>query len=311
MLTVRERACPRRNRRGLRRFCARSLSAVAVSAALFAAPAALADPDESPAPAPPAWVPALPQPAKSRVATAVVTTLRAGAPFEVDVTLPDEVSDSERVGALGFPVTRPDADGTERPGFLTAAQCANGVAGAPVAVTKTFVYREKFEQTRIGEVTDLPAGDLRPALPDQPWTMPVSPIAVVAPPESGWPLPVDTAVNGRPATAATVATAADAWGAPVSWTDSLGRVVTGRVLDPADTPEPATIPVGVERVVIAADAPLELGAELTRGSAVTAMIDGVVQTLGIVTAADPARNRVVVDLIAPWLAAQHARLVTR
>ncbi|MBS9534246.1 hypothetical protein KIH27_11675 [Mycobacterium sp. M1] len=82
------------------------------------------------------------------------------------------------------------------------------------------------------------------------------------------------------------------------------------MLDPASTSELASIPAGVDRVVIAADDPSEPLYPMTRGSAVIAEVGGIRQNLGIVVAVDNDRHWLVVDLIKPFLAAHRAQLRT-
>jgi hypothetical protein len=216
----------------------------------MAAVVALGDPadtTDTQVPAPP--VVAAPPAMKSRVATAPVSELHAGAPIMVGADTPDDVADDIR-------------------------------------------------------------GDGQPTVPGEPWTIPTSPLAVLGPVQGGWALPVDGRVNGQPPTGAMVSTAERACRAPAAWTNSFGRAVTGQVLDPAVTPELTNIPAGIERVVIAADDPAEPVDRLTRGSPVTAQIDGIVENLGIVTGVDPGRRWVVVDLVGPFLSAQRAQLLT-
>lgn len=246
---------------------------------------------------------------KSRVATAPVSVLQPGAPVMVGVDTPDDDSRLVEPCQLGFYVDFAGSDGQRRPGFLTAGPCAQGDSHAPVFVTKTFVYKQRFEQTKIGEISYLDGGDVQPTIRDQPWTVPTSPLAVVSSPPDGWPLSVTTDVMGRPPTERMVANARSAWRATATWNDGE-RIVTGRVLDPPTTPELANIPTGIERVVIAADDPTEPLYPGVRGAPVTAQIDGATENLGIIVAVDPDRHRVVVDLVGSFLAARQAQLRT-
>ncbi|ORB00400.1 hypothetical protein BST33_12020 [Mycolicibacter minnesotensis] len=93
------------------------------------------------------------------------------------------------------------------------------------------------------------------------------------------------------------------------WTDLDGRVVAGRVVDPAAAAELRDIPPGIDRVVVAADDPNTAIDAKIIGAPVTADVDGSIANLGIITAVDPARRWVVVDLIAPFLVRHNAVLV--
>ncbi|MGV0633967.1 hypothetical protein ABQE69_10235 [Mycolicibacillus trivialis] len=141
---------------------------------------------------------------------------------------------------------------------------------------------------------------------DPPWSLPFAPVAVFGPVNGDWVLPVATTVHERPVPTRTVRRADEVEhsGATATWTSSFGTTVTGHILDPATTPELASVPATVQRVVIAADDPTadpQPFYNLILGSPVTVEIDGVTANLGMVTGVDPDRHWVVVDLLGPML----------
>jgi hypothetical protein len=238
-----------------------------------------------------------------------VSSLRPGVPIMVGD------GDATTVWCMaGFYVDYPDPShaGQRLPAFITAAQCAQGDSHAPVSVMRAGAAGQGPKSTNIGEITYLPPGDGRPAVGGEPWTIPTSPMAVFSSGTPNWVMPVDIVVNDKAPTSQTVQTAAlaEQRNAPAMWTNSLGLVVTGRVLNPASTPELNDIPAGIERVVVAADDATKPIDQWVRGSPVTVNVDGVTSNLGIIVGADEARHWVVVDLIGPFLAKQDARLVT-
>jgi hypothetical protein len=217
------------------------------------------------------------------------------------------------VCTAGFYVSLPDPSdpGTRLNGFVTAAQCARGGGKAPVAVMKVEAAGMAPTQTKVGQMTYLTAGEMRPRVAHEPWTMPISPFAVFSSGRDDWDLPVDAIINDQPSTAQVVQTAdavENSW-APVAWTGLDGRVAAGHVLDPAATPELRDLPAGSERVVVAADDMETPIGEQLAGAPVTAQVDGSTQNLGIITGIDETRHWVVVDLIGPFLARQNAALV--
>jgi hypothetical protein len=218
------------------------------------------------------------------------------------------------VCTAGFYLDYPDPNhpGRRIPGFVTAAQCAAGNGHAPVAVMQAEAAGQPPKRTQIGQVTYLPAGDERPAVTGEPWTNPISPLAVFSSGQPNWALPVGTMVNGADPSSQLVQTAqqAEQRQAAAKWTNSFGVVVSGRVLDPAATPELQDLPAGIERVVVAADDPAQPVYPEVLGSAVTADVDGGTANLGTIVGTDETRHWVVVDLIAPFLAQRGAQLLT-
>lgn len=217
------------------------------------------------------------------------------------------------VCTTGFYVDFPDpnAAGRRLTGFVTGAQCAHGDEDAPVTVMKIEGAGLAPTRTKIGEIAYLAAGEARPQVGGEPWTMPISPLAVFSSGPGGWPLPVDGAVNGKPPTAETIETVdvVQHSRSRAAWTDLDGRVVGGHVVDPAVTAEVRNIPAGIDRVVVAADdANIAIDAKII-GAPVTAEVDGSTANLGIITGVDVARHWVVVDLIGPFLTRQNAVLV--
>ncbi len=241
----------------------------------------------------------LPPPINSaRLYAGPVAVLAPGAPIMVG----DDPADPTRICQAGFAVT--DATGITR--FLTAAQCAHGDARAPVSVTRSAPDEQtgEVDEQRIGALSYLSPGV--PERIDPPWSLPFSPVAVFGPATGDWVLPVATTVHDHPVSTHTVHDAGEVRrsGATATWTSASGTTVTGHILDPATTPELATLPATVERVVVAAD---DLTADpppvynLLLGSPVTVEIDGDTANLGVVTGVDPNRHWVVVDLPAPVL----------
>ncbi|WP_409435908.1 hypothetical protein [Mycobacterium sp. SMC-14] len=217
------------------------------------------------------------------------------------------------VCTTGFYVDFPDPDaaGRRATGFVTGAQCAHGDGDAPVAVMKIEDAGLAPTRTKIGEIAYLAAGESRPRVADEPWTMPISALAVFSSGPGGWPLPVDGTVNGRPPAADTIETidAVQHNRAHAAWTDLDGRVIEGHVVDPAVTMELRDVPAGIDRVVVAADdANAGIDARII-GAPVTAEVDGSTGNLGIITGIDVARHWVVVDLIGPFLRRQNAALI--
>lgn len=237
-----------------------------------------------------------------------VSSLRPG----VSIMVGDKTS---TVCTAGFYLDYPDPNhpGQLLPGFVTAAQCAGGDGHAPVAVMQAQAAGQPPKRTQIGQVTYLPTGDENPAVTGAPWTIPSSPLAVFSSGQPNWALPVETTVNGTPPTGQLVQTAqqAEQRTAAAKWTNSFGAVVSGRVLDPAATPQLRDLPAGIERVVVAADDPAQPVYPDVLGSAVTVDVDGGTANLGTVVGTDETRHWVVVDLIAPFLAQHNAQLVTR
>ncbi|MFL0278222.1 hypothetical protein [Mycobacterium sp. SMC-19] len=208
------------------------------------------------------------------------------------------------VCTTGFYVDFPDPDaaGRRSTGFVTGAQCAHGDGDAPVAVMKIEDAGLAPTRTKVGQIAYLAAGESRPRVADEPWTMPTSALAVFSSGPGGWPLPVNGTVNGRPPTADTIETidAVQHNRARAAWTDLDGRVVEGHVVD---------VPAGIDRVVVAADdANAGIDAKII-GSPVTAEVDGSTSNLGIITGIDVARHWVVVDLIGSFLRRQNAALI--
>lgn len=236
-----------------------------------------------------------------------VSHLRPGVPIMVG-------DKATTVCIAGFYIDYPDPNhpGQRLPAFLTAAQCARGNSHAPVAVMKAEAAGQSPKRTQIGEVIYVTAGDQRPAVVDQPWTIPTSPLAVFSSGRPDWAMPVEIMVNDKVPTSEIFQTAqpAEQRKAPAKWTNSLGVVVTGHVLDRASTPELKDIPASIERVVVAADDPAKPIYEAVLGSPVTVDVDGVTHNLGIIIGTDETRHWVVVDLIGPFLAQQGAHLVT-
>jgi hypothetical protein len=217
------------------------------------------------------------------------------------------------VCTAGFYVSLPGPSdpGTRLNGFVTAAQCARGGGKAPVAVMKVGDAGMAPTQTKVGQMTYLTAGEMRPRVAGEPWTMPRSPLAVFRSVPGGWPLAVDVAINDEPPAPDVIQTAVAVQDgrAPAAWTTLDGLVVTGQVLDPAATPELRDLPAGSERVVVAADdMETPIGEQLV-GAPVTAQVDGSTQNLGIITGIDETRHWVVVDLIGSFLLRQNAELV--
>lgn len=216
------------------------------------------------------------------------------------------------VCTAGFYVDLPDPNdpGRRFSGFVTAGQCAHGDGHAPVAVMKVEEGGLAPTRTKIGEMVYLTAGDASPRVASEPWTVPVSPLAVFSSRRGDWVLPIAVTVNDKPPTAETVQrveAVQDGW-VPAAWTGLDGLVDTGRVLDPAATPELRGIPAGVGRVVVAPAMTTPIGERLI-GAPVTVEIGGSTQNLGIITGIDEVRHWVVVDLIGPFLARQNAELV--
>ncbi len=220
---------------------------------------------------------------------------------------------STTVCTSGFYLDFPDPGnaGQRTAGFVIGAQCAHGDEDAPVFVMKSEADGLASTRTKVGEIIYRTPGEARPNVADRPWTMPTSPLAVFSsgPGESG--LTVGGAVNGEPPTADAIQTAdvVQRRQAHAMWTDLDGRVVAGRVVDPAAAAELRDIPPGIDRVVVAADDPNTAIDAKIIGAPVTADVDGSIANLGIITAVDPARRWVVVDLIAPFLVRHNAVLV--
>ncbi|OBG05653.1 hypothetical protein A5772_02450 [Mycolicibacter sinensis] len=217
------------------------------------------------------------------------------------------------VCTAGFYVSLPGPSdpGTILNGFVTAAQCARGGGKAPVAVMKVGDAGMAPTQTKVGQMAYLTAGEMRPRVAGEPWTMPRSPLAVFSSGRDDWVLPVDATINDQPSTAQVVQTAGAVENsrALAAWTGLDGRVAAGHVLDPAATPELRDLPAGSERVVVAADdMETPIGEQLV-GAPVTAQVDGSTQNLGIITGIDETRHWVVVDLIGSFLLRQNAELV--
>jgi hypothetical protein len=228
--------------------------------------------------------------------------------------MPVMVGDGTEGCMTGFYIDYPGPSHPRQqfPAFVTAAQCAQGDDHAPVSVMRAETAGRAPKRTKIGEITYITPGDEQPAVAGEPWTVPTSPLAVFASSTSDWVLPVDVIVNDQTPTSETVQTAeqVEQRKATAKWTNTFGLVVTGRVLDPASTPELKDIPAGIERVVVAADDPTKPIYEWVRGSPVTVDMDGVTHNLGIIVGADEAKRWVVVDLIRPFLAKQGAHLLT-
>jgi hypothetical protein len=214
----------------------------------------------------------------------------------------------------GFYLDYPDPNQPDHQlsAFATAAQCAHGDNHLPVSVMKAGAAGPAPDRTQIGEITYVTPGDERPAVAGEPWTIPTSPVAVFSSGQPQWALPVDVTINDRPPTGeiAQTAKSVEEGAAHATWTNSLGRVVTGHVLDPSSTPELKDIPAGIERVVVATDGATTAIDQSDRGSPVTAEVGGVTSNLGIIIETDAARHWLVVDLIGPFLAKQRARIVT-
>ncbi|EPQ77353.1 hypothetical protein MMMB2_2015 [Mycobacterium marinum MB2] len=86
--------------------------------------------------------------------------------------------------------------------------------------------------------------------------------------------------------------------------------MTGRVLDPAETPELKNLPTGIARVVLAADDANKPIEQWVLGSPVTVEIDNAIYNLGVIVGVDETRHWVVVDFINPLLTQLDARLIT-
>lgn len=112
------------------------------------------------------------------------------------------------VCTAGFYVNFMDSNdpGRRLSGFVTAAQCAHGDGHAPVAVMKVEDTGLAPTQTKIGEITYLTDGEASPRIVGEPWTIPISPLAVFSPGRGDWVLPIDVTVNGKPPAAETVQT---------------------------------------------------------------------------------------------------------
>lgn len=214
----------------------------------------------------------------------------------------------------GFYIDYPDANhpGQRLPGFITSAQCAHGVAHATVSVMKVQAADQPPTRVEVGEITYAAPGDQQPAVADEPWTIPTSPLAVFSSGRPDWALPVDLEINDQTPTGATVQVVQPVQQrkAPAQWSNVDGVVVTGHVLDPVSTPELANLPAGIARVVVAADdtdKPLE---KWVLGSPVTVNLDDAIYNLGVITGVDETRHWVVVDLINRFLVHHNARLIT-
>jgi hypothetical protein len=236
-----------------------------------------------------------------------VSRLRPGAPIMIG-------DKATKVCTAGFYIDYPDSNhpGQQHPAFLTAAQCAQGNSHAPVAVMKVEATGQNPKRTQIGEITHIVAGDANAAVAGEPWTIPVSPLAVFSPEQANWTMPVEILVNNKVPTSEILQTAqsAEQRKATATWTNSFGAVVTGHVLDPASTPELRDIPANVQRVVVAADDPTKPTYPEVLGSPVTVDIDRSTYNLGIIVSTDETRHWIVVDLISPFLATEGARLAT-
>jgi hypothetical protein len=228
--------------------------------------------------------------------------------------MPVMVGDGTEGCMTGFYIDYPDPSHPDKqlPAFVTAAQCAQGDAHAPVSVMKAEAAGQAPKRTKIGEITYITPGDEQPTVAGEPWTTPTSPLAVFASGTSDWVMPVDVMVNDQTPTSETVQTAeqVEQRKAAAKWTNTFGLVVTGRVLDPASTPELKAIPAGIDRVVVAADDTTKPIYEWVRGSPATVDMDGATHNLGIIVGTDEARHWVVVDLIGPFLAKHGAHLFT-
>ncbi|ORW89111.1 hypothetical protein [Mycobacterium szulgai] len=214
----------------------------------------------------------------------------------------------------GFYIDYPDPNlaGQRLPGFVTAAQCAQGGMHAPVAVMKGEGGQQNPTRIKIGEITYLAPGDTRPAIAGEPWTAPNSSLAVFSSGRVDWAMPVGFMVNDQQPTNEITQSArpVEQLKAAAQWSNAFGVVTTGRVLDPASTPELKDIPSSVSRAVVAADDKTQPIEEWVRGSPVTVEINGATYNLGIITSIDESRHWIVVDLLAPMLADQGARLIT-
>lgn len=237
-----------------------------------------------------------------------VTALQPGSPIMVG----DEAA--TMVCKAGFYIDYPDANhgGQRLPGFITAAQCAQGAAHAPVSVMKIQAAGQPPRRTNVGEITYVAPGDVQPAVANEPWTIPTSPLAVFTSGQPDWAVPVDVKVNDQMPTGATVQAVqpVEQHKASARWSNVDGVVVTGHVLDPASTPDLKDLPAGVARVVVAADDTTKPIEQWVLGSPVTVELDGAIYNLGVITAVDESRHWIVVDLINPFLVQQDARLIT-
>lgn len=237
-----------------------------------------------------------------------VTALQPGSPIMVG----DEAATV--VCKAGFYIDYPDAShgGQRLPGFITAAQCAKGAADAPVSVMQAGASGQAPSRIKVGHITYVAAGGVQPAVADEPWTIPTSPLAVFSSGQSDWAIPVDVKINDQMPTGATVQATqpVEQRKAPAKWSNVDGVVVTGHVLDPASTPELKNLPAGVARVVVAADDAAKPIEQWVFGSPVTVDLGGAVYNLGVITAVDETRRWIVVDLINPLLVQQDARLIT-
>ena len=214
----------------------------------------------------------------------------------------------------GFYIDYPDPNhpGQRLLGFITAAQCAERGMHTPVFVMKDEAGGQRPSRIKVGEITHVAPGDPVPAIAGEPWTMPSLSLAVFSSGRAGWAFPVGVMINEQVPPTGIVQNPelAQQSNAPAKWRSDFGNVVTGHVLDPASTPELRDIPAGVARVVVAADDAASPIDQWVCGSPVTVDLDGVTENLGVITAVDETRHWVVVDLMNPVIADQHARLVT-
>lgn len=237
-----------------------------------------------------------------------VTALQPGSPIMVGDLA------ATMVCKAGFYIDYPDANhgGQRLRGFITAAQCAQGAAHAPVSVMKMQAAGEPPRRIKVGEITYVAPGDVPPAVANEPWTIPTSPLAIFSSGQPAWAVPVDIKVNDQMPTGATVQAVqpVEQRKAPARWSNVDGVVVTGHVLDPASTPDLKDLPAGVARVVVAADDTTKPIEQWVLGSPVTVDLDGTIYNLGVITGVDETRHWIVVDLINPLLVQQDARLIT-
>jgi hypothetical protein len=237
-----------------------------------------------------------------------VTQLQPGSPIMVG----DRAA--TMVCKAGFYVDYPDSShaGQRPPGFITSAQCSQGAAHAAVSVMKVVAAGQPPARIKVGDITYVATGDEQPAVANEPWTIPTSPLAVFSSGRSDWALPVDLKINDQTPTAATVQAVqpVEQRKAPAKWSNVDGVVVTGHVLDPVSTPELADLPVGIAGVVVAADDTNNPIERWVLGSPATVDLDDAIYNLGVITGVDETRHWIVVDLINPLLAQQNARLIT-
>ncbi|ACC41989.1 hypothetical protein MMAR_3573 [Mycobacterium marinum M] len=240
--------------------------------------------------------------------SAPVARLQPGSPIMVGE------GTATMVCKAGFLIDYPDPNRADQrlPGFITAAQCSRGATHAPVSVMRAQDASQPPSRIQVGEITYAASGTEQPAVTNEPWTIPTSPLAVFGSGRQDWALPVGAEINNQTTTGATVQELVPARlsRASATWSNVDGDIVTGRVLDPVETPELKNLPTGIARVVLAADNANKPIEQWVLGSPVTVDIDNAIYNLGVIVGVDETRHWVVVDLINPLLTQLDARLIT-